>query len=104
MFTVLTFFSYADCSAPNKALFLTGRWPNLIALLWCENRDAPKLLGYEPTYSGFAHRKDKSKMVRKTVDLASVAGQALQSQYLAQDLSTSNLPLRLEQPEQVQIA
>ncbi|KAI8560403.1 hypothetical protein RHMOL_Rhmol04G0252600 [Rhododendron molle] len=71
-------------------------------LVKCANRDAPSLLGYKPTYSGFALRKDKSKMVRKALDLSTVAGQALQRQYLAQDLSTSNLPVRQEQPEQVQ--
>ncbi|KAF7149592.1 hypothetical protein RHSIM_Rhsim02G0063100 [Rhododendron simsii] len=93
-----------DCSAPNKGLFVTGKWPNLIALLQCPNRDAPTLLDYEPTYAGFAHRKDKSKMVRKTVDLATVAGQALQQQYQAQDLSTAGLPERKEQPDQVPIS
>lgn len=80
------FLSCADCYAPNKGLLITGRWPNLIALLWCADRDAPALLGYEPTYSGFAHQKDKSKIVKKTVDLAIVTGEALQFQYLAQDL------------------
>lgn len=99
MFAELIRSLYADCSAPNKGHFLTGRWPNLIALLRCDNRDAPKLLGYKPTYFGFADRKDKSKMVRKTVDLASVAGQALASQYLAQDLSTSGLPAQEKQPD-----
>lgn len=93
--------SYVDCSAPNKGLLITGRWPYLIALLRCTNRDTPTLLGYEPTYAGFAQRKDKSNMVRKTVDLATVAGQALQLQYEAQDLSSSNLPKRGEQPEKI---
>jgi hypothetical protein len=40
-------------------------------------------------------------MVRKAVDLATVAGQALQLQHEAQDLSTSNLPTRAAQPETV---
>lgn len=71
----------------------------MIALLWCVDRDALTLFGYKPTYAGFAHRKDQSKMVKKTVDLAIVAGEALQFQYLAQDLSTSHLPIRGEQPE-----
>ncbi|KAF7146076.1 hypothetical protein RHSIM_Rhsim04G0042900 [Rhododendron simsii] len=93
-----------DCSAPNKGLFVTSKWPNLIALLQCANRDALTLLDYEPTYAGFAHRKDKSKMVRKTVDLATVAGQALQQLYQAQDLSTAELPERKEQPDQVPIS
>ncbi|KAF7127284.1 hypothetical protein RHSIM_Rhsim11G0017200 [Rhododendron simsii] len=66
-----------DCFAPNKRLFITGMWPNLIALLRCTDQEAPTLLSYEPTYSGFAHRKDKSKMVRKTVDPATIAGEAL---------------------------
>lgn len=39
-------------------------------------------------------------MVRKTVDLAIVAGQALHMQYQAQDLSTSGLLERKENPEQ----
>lgn len=95
--------SHVDCSAPNKGLFITSRWPYLIALLRCANRDAPTLLGYEPTYSGFAHRKDKSNMVRKNVDLATVAGQALQMQHQAQDLSTSNLSNRGEQPEKIPV-
>ncbi|KAF7145187.1 hypothetical protein RHSIM_Rhsim04G0192000 [Rhododendron simsii] len=51
-----------DCSVPNKGLLVTGKWPNLIVLLQCANRDAPTFLDYEPTYAGFAHRKDKSKM------------------------------------------
>ncbi|KAF7144626.1 hypothetical protein RHSIM_Rhsim04G0140000 [Rhododendron simsii] len=51
-----------DCSAPNKGLLITGKWPNLIALLQCVNHDTPTLLDYEPTYAGFTHRKDKSKM------------------------------------------
>lgn len=72
----------------------------MIALLRCADWDAPTLLGYEPTYHSFAPLKDKSKMVRKTVDLATVAGEALQHQYTAQDLSTSGLPIRQEQPEQ----
>ncbi|KAF7139874.1 hypothetical protein RHSIM_Rhsim06G0114000 [Rhododendron simsii] len=94
---------FPDCSAPNKGLLVTGKWPNLIAVLQYANHDAPTLLDYEPTYAGFAHRKDKSKMVRKTVDLAIVAGQALQQQYQAQDLSTAGLPERKEQPDQVPI-
>lgn len=59
-------------------------------------------LCYEPTYHSFAHHKDKSKLVRKAVDLASVVGQALRDQYIVQDLSTSNLPPNTEheQPEQ----
>ncbi|KAF7115531.1 hypothetical protein RHSIM_RhsimUnG0052400 [Rhododendron simsii] len=93
-----------DCSAPNKGLLVTGKWPNLIALLQCANRDAPTLLDYEPTYAGFAHRKDKSKLVRKTVDLATVAGQALQQQYQAQDLSSAGLLERKKQPDQVPIS
>ncbi|KAF7144307.1 hypothetical protein RHSIM_Rhsim05G0054300 [Rhododendron simsii] len=87
-FCVILNILLADCSAPNKGLFVTGKWPNLIALLQCPNRDAPTLLDYAPTYAGFAHRKDKSKMVRKTVDLATAAGKALQQQYQAQDLAT----------------
>ncbi|KAF7153986.1 hypothetical protein RHSIM_Rhsim01G0093200 [Rhododendron simsii] len=55
-----------DCSAPNKGLYVIGRWTNLIALLRCADRDAPTLLDYEPIYSGFAHRKNKEIMVRKT--------------------------------------
>ncbi|KAF7145037.1 hypothetical protein RHSIM_Rhsim04G0129500 [Rhododendron simsii] len=51
-----------DCSAPNKGLFVIGRWTNLIALLRCADQDAPTLLDYEPTYSGFAHRKNKENM------------------------------------------
>ncbi|KAF7120456.1 hypothetical protein RHSIM_Rhsim13G0128400 [Rhododendron simsii] len=47
--------SFTDFSAPNKGLFVTGKWPNLIALLQCANRDALTLLDYEPTYAGFAH-------------------------------------------------
>lgn len=43
-------------------------------------------------------------MVRKAIDLATVAGEALRTQYLAQDLSTSGLPAREVQPEQVPIA
>ncbi|KAF7151064.1 hypothetical protein RHSIM_Rhsim02G0086800 [Rhododendron simsii] len=50
------------CSALNKGLLITGRWPNLIALLRCTNQDAPTLLDYELTYVGFAHRKDKNRM------------------------------------------
>ncbi|KAF7144992.1 hypothetical protein RHSIM_Rhsim04G0229500 [Rhododendron simsii] len=88
-----------DCSAPNKGLFVTGKWTNLIALLRCADRDAPTLLDYEPTYSGFAHRKNKENMVRKTFDLATAARQALQMQLQAQDLSTSGLPERKEPSE-----
>lgn len=40
-------------------------------------------------------------MVRKTVDLTTVAGQALHMQCQAQDLSTSGLLERKEQPEQI---
>ncbi|KAF7119826.1 hypothetical protein RHSIM_Rhsim13G0128300 [Rhododendron simsii] len=43
-------------------------------------------------------------MVRKTVDLATVAGLALQQQYQAQDLSTAGLPECKEQSEQVPIS
>ncbi|KAF7120213.1 hypothetical protein RHSIM_Rhsim13G0002100 [Rhododendron simsii] len=100
-FCVILNILLADCSAPNKGLFVTGKWSNLIALLQCPNRDAPTLLDYAPTYAGFAHRKDKSKMVRKTVDLATAAGKALQQQYQAQDLSTSGLPERKEQTEPI---
>ncbi|KAF7124569.1 hypothetical protein RHSIM_Rhsim12G0097900 [Rhododendron simsii] len=39
-----------DCSTPNKGLFITNRWPYLIALLWCAYRDALTLLGYEPMH------------------------------------------------------
>ncbi|KAF7133301.1 hypothetical protein RHSIM_Rhsim09G0075400 [Rhododendron simsii] len=80
-------------------LYDTEKWGNV--LVKCPNRDAPILLDYEPTYAGFAHRKDKSKMVRKTVDLATAAGKALQQQYQAQDLSTSGLPERKEQTEPI---
>lgn len=41
-------------------------------------------------------------MVRKTVDLATVAGMALQTQILAQDLSTSGLPPIEQQPDHAQ--
>ncbi|KAF7145277.1 hypothetical protein RHSIM_Rhsim04G0047800 [Rhododendron simsii] len=81
-FIVLPLFTITeDCSAPNNGLLITGRWSNLIALLRCADRDAPTLLDYEPTYAGFAHRKDKSKM--------------------AQDLSTSGLPERKEQTDPI---
>ncbi|KAI8546920.1 hypothetical protein RHMOL_Rhmol07G0156800 [Rhododendron molle] len=96
-----SFFLRADCSAPNKALYLTSKWDNLIALLQCANRDAPTLLGYTPTYGSFAQCRDKTKMVRKALDLSTIARQALQKQYAAQDLSTSNLPARQDPPEQV---
>ncbi|KAI8555231.1 hypothetical protein RHMOL_Rhmol05G0158500 [Rhododendron molle] len=74
------------------ALQCLARWPQLIALLWCADWNAPTLLNYEPTYAEFAHHKDKSKMVRKTVDLATIAVEVLQMQYLAQD-----------QPEQIPV-
>ncbi|KAF7129979.1 hypothetical protein RHSIM_Rhsim10G0097000 [Rhododendron simsii] len=51
-----------DCSAPTKGLFITGRWPNLIALFSCADRNEPTLLCYKPNYFGFAYHKDKSKM------------------------------------------
>ncbi|KAF7129323.1 hypothetical protein RHSIM_Rhsim10G0118900 [Rhododendron simsii] len=60
-----------DCSALNKGLYVTG---------------------------SFAHCKNKSKMVRKPVDLASVVGEALRDQFTTQDLSTSNLPNTQWQP------
>lgn len=82
----------ADCSAPSKGLYISGKWKNLLALLRCANRDAPTLLGYVLTYHRFIQRKDKSKMVRKPANLTTIARQAFYAAYTAQDISTANLP------------
>ncbi|KAF7151722.1 hypothetical protein RHSIM_Rhsim02G0192500 [Rhododendron simsii] len=62
-----------DCSAPNKRLLVTGRWPNLIALLRGANRDAPTLLDYEQHSAAEGEDQRAAKKAKAAVDVEVVS-------------------------------